>query len=67
MTISDGAKVWDYIRWNPSTNIQHFNVQNYIGAWDNVPQELMNDYKVEDNDIKIIKQRINERRPKKTY
>ena len=44
-----------------------FNVQNYISAWDNVPQELMNDYKVEDNDIKIIKQRINERRPKKTY
>ena len=41
-----------------------FNVQNYISAWDNVPQELMNDYKVEDNDIKIIKQRINERRPK---
>ena len=41
-----------------------FNVQNYIGAWDNVPQELMNDYKVEDNDIKIIKQRIYERRPK---
>ena len=41
-----------------------FNVQNYISAWDNVPQELMNDYKVEDNDIKIIKQRIDERRPK---
>ena len=40
-----------------------FNVQNYIGAWDNVPQELMNDYKVENNDIKIIKQRIDERRP----
>ena len=39
-----------------------FNVQNYISAWDNVPQELMNDYKVEDNDIKIIKQRIYERR-----
>ena len=39
-----------------------FNVQNYIGAWDNVPQELMNDYKVEDNDIKIIKQIIYERR-----
>ena len=39
-----------------------FNVQNYITAWDNVPQELMNDYKVKDNDIKIIKQRIYERR-----
>jgi len=38
-----------------------FNVQNYISAWDNVPQELMNDYTVEENDITIIKQRINER------
>ena len=42
-----------------------FNVQNYIGAWDNVPQELMNDYKVEPNDIIIIKKRIDERRPNK--
>ena len=42
-----------------------FNVQNYISAWDNVPQELMNDYTVEANDIIIIKQRIHERRPKK--
>ena len=41
-----------------------FNVQNYINAWDNVPQELMNDYKVETNDIIIIKKRIDERRPK---
>ena len=40
-----------------------FNVQNYISAWDNVPQKLMNDYKVELNDIIIIKKRINERRP----
>ena len=42
-----------------------FNVQNYISAWDNVPQELMNDYTVEANDIIIIKQRIDERRPKR--
>ena len=41
-----------------------FNVQNYISAWDNVPEELMNDYVVEENDIEIIKQRINERKPK---
>ena len=41
-----------------------FNVQNYINAWDNVPKELMNDYIVKANDIKIIKQRIYERRPK---
>ena len=42
-----------------------FNVQNYINAWDNVPKELMNDYIVKANDIKIIKQRINERMPKR--
>ena len=42
-----------------------FNVQNYKSAWDNVPQELMNDYKVEENDIIIIKKRIDERRPNK--
>ena len=42
-----------------------FNVQNYISAWDNVPQELMNDYRVEPNDIIIIKKRIDERRPKR--
>jgi len=41
-----------------------FNVQNFIGAWDNVPEELMNDYRVEKNDITIIKKRIDERRPK---
>ena len=38
-----------------------FNVQNYIAAWDNVPQELMNNYKVKANDIRIIRKRINER------
>ena len=38
-----------------------FNVQNYIGAWDNVPEELMNDYKVKANDIRIIRKRINEK------
>ena len=38
-----------------------FNVQNYINAWDNVPQELMNDYKVKANDIRIIRERINEK------
>ena len=37
-----------------------FNVQNYIDSWNNVPQELMNDYKVEPNDIIIIKKRIKE-------
>ena len=39
-----------------------FNVQNYISAWDNVPQKLMNDYKVKANDCRIIRQRINDRK-----
>ena len=38
-----------------------FKVQCYIEAWDNVPKELMNDYKVKANDIRIIRQRINEK------
>ena len=38
-----------------------FNVQNYIEAWSDIPEELMNDYKVKANDIRIIKERINER------
>ena len=38
-----------------------FNVQNYIKAWDNVPKELMNDYKVRASDIRIIRKRINEK------
>ena len=41
-----------------------FNVQNYISAWDNVPQKLMNDYKVRANDCRIIRQRINDRKTK---
>ena len=39
-----------------------FNITNYIAAWDNVPQELMNDYKVKASDIRIIRQRINDRK-----
>ena len=35
-----------------------FNVQNYLTAWDNVPDELMNDYTPTDNDRNIIKERI---------
>ena len=38
-----------------------FNVQNYIGAWDNIPQELMNDYKATHKDRLIIQERIHER------
>ena len=39
--------------------MKHYNIQNYIGAWNKVPKELMNDYQVTTNDIKIIKERIN--------
>ena len=53
-----------YIRLYWMCKRRGFNVQNYIGAWDNLPQELMNDYKVKPNDIIIIKKRIDERRPK---
>ena len=38
-----------------------FDVQCYIEAWSNVPKELMNDYKVRANDIRIIRERINEK------
>ena len=36
-----------------------FNVQNYINAWDNVPDKLMNDYQPTEIDRDIIKERIN--------
>ena len=38
-----------------------FNVQNYIDAWDNVPKELMNNYKPTYKDRLIIQERIYER------
>ena len=38
-----------------------FNVKYYIGAWDSVPKELMNDYQPTDIDREIIRERINER------
>ena len=38
-----------------------FNVQNYIDAWDNIPQELMIDYKATYKDRLIIQERIYER------
>jgi deoxyribonuclease (pyrimidine dimer) len=50
-----------YIRLYYECIRRGFNVQYYVSAWDNVPQELMNDYRVKDSDIKIIKQRINEK------
>ena len=38
-----------------------FNVQYWGSAWDNVPQELMNNYTPTQQDREIIQQRINER------
>ena len=39
-----------------------FKVQNYSSAWDNVPQELMNDYQPTYMDRKIIQERIDDRK-----
>tara|TARA_R110002096_G_scaffold336181_1_gene529663 strand:- start:19 stop:378 length:360 start_codon:yes stop_codon:yes gene_type:complete len=50
-----------YIRLYEECIKRGFNVQNYIEAWGNVPEELMNDYNVRANDIRIIRERINER------
>ena len=50
-----------YIKLHWMCKKRGFNVQNYINAWDNVPQELMNDYQPTETDKTIIKQRINEK------
>ena len=50
-----------YVRLYEECIKRGFNVQNYIKAWDNVPKELMNDYNVKANDIRIIRERINEK------
>jgi len=50
-----------YVRLYKECIKRGFNVQNYIKAWDNVPEELMNDWKVQWYDIRIIKERINEK------
>ena len=38
-----------------------FNVTYFGGAWNGVPDELMNDYEPTDRDREIIRERINER------
>ena len=38
-----------------------YKVQNYLDAWNNLPNELMGDYKPTKRDISIIKERINAR------
>lgn len=40
---------------------RNINVQYYGGAWDGVPEELMNDYQPSDRDREIIRERIKER------
>ena len=50
-----------YVRIYEECIKRGFNVQNYIEAWNNVPEELMNDYNVKANDIRIIRERINEK------
>ena len=41
--------------------MRNYNVQNYIAALDNVPEELMNNYKPTYKDRLIIQERIYER------
>ena len=48
-----------YVKLYNECIVRGFNVQNYNSAWDNVPIELMNDYKPTDQDRQIIKERIN--------
>ena len=50
-----------YIRLYEECVKRGFNVQNYIGAWDNIPKELMNDYKPTLIDRAIVQERINEK------
>lgn len=38
-----------------------FNVTNYSDAWDSVPKELYNDYVPTNDDIEVVKERINEK------
>lgn len=42
-------------------NKRGFNVQNYINAWDNVPDNLMGNYHPNSKDVEIITKRINEK------
>jgi deoxyribonuclease (pyrimidine dimer) len=50
-----------YVRLYEECIERGFNVQNYIEAWNDIPAELMNDYNVRANDIRIIRERISER------
>ncbi len=46
---------------------RNFNVQDYSGAWDNYPKELMNDWCPSEVDRKLIEQRIQERTKTKLF
>jgi hypothetical protein len=41
--------------------VRGFNVQYYGEAWNNVPHELLNDYKPTVRDTRIVQQRIDEK------
>ena len=41
--------------------LRGFNITHYINAWDDIPKELMNDYKPTKRDEEIIRQRIKEK------
>jgi hypothetical protein len=50
-----------YINLHLECKRRGFKVQNFIDAWDGVPQELMGDYTPTDRDREIIRERIKER------
>ena len=47
-----------YIELYTECKNRGFNVQNYAKAWDNIPEELLNDYTPTEYDRKLIQQRI---------
>ena len=50
-----------YIRIYEECIKRGFNIQNYVKAWDNLPEELMNHYKPTYKDRLIVQERIYEK------
>ncbi len=50
-----------YIELYNECLLRGYNVTNFVSAWDNVPEYLMNDYEPTDQDKKIIEERIKEK------
>ncbi|EFK95329.1 Pyrimidine dimer DNA glycosylase [sediment metagenome] len=44
---------------------RNYKVQNYENAWNNIPKELMNNWKPKDKDINLIRKRLEEKLNKK--